>query len=121
MGITNSPQWLTNMKPISQSAAWTLLAQTWKNPIPALGNGFVPSVKCIVSFNNDTFAGLCDCIRKLFTTGQIRESIKDRMLDAIFEQKDDFGCFRWSTDYKGAKQRVRFCQKMARKTKRKKT
>lgn len=101
---------------LSQSKAWSLLAGIWKKPIPAPRNGWSDRVECVVMIGDDMYAGLCNCIEKLFDTKQIKETVKSRMLGAV----GLCGGFLWEPTFAGAKQRVRFCQIMSKRTKRKK-
>ena len=99
---------------MTETQAWKYLAELWKSPTQL-------RTLVVVYLRGLPSIGLCSCIDSLQYFNEITESVHQSMDKEIHKLPNKHRSFyKWETTKKGAKQRSKFCLKMAKKTKTKK-
>ena len=102
---------------MTETQAWKYLAELWKSPKTCKYTG---NSEATVSPSEGGFSsyGLCSCVC-FMEFEMISHKTRNSMLQAI-NTTCACGGYKWPLTAAGAKKRVAFCLKMAKRTKRKK-
>lgn len=101
-------------KKMDQRQAWRFLAKKWDKP------DIVGSRRPVVKIYSTFSDGICLSLKDLYFAAEIGPTLYYTMKNFMHKNKPkDFGqlytpLYWWSLDMEGAKERAKFCRKMAK-------